>query len=85
MKPTEGRHCAPPFVARDGRAACAKHTHCARHWRRCESCGATASRNVPLAFTDPLRQLEAQRLERERSAIAHVRAAQLSLPIGAKR
>jgi hypothetical protein len=77
------KHCKPPFVARDGSAACHSHTQCARHWRACSTCGTAAGRTVALAGVDvdPLRQAEALNLEKQRTRDAQRASAQTTLPL----
>lgn len=81
---TRGRHCVPPFVVHEGRAACANHKHCARHWRDCGTCGGAAAR-TPDLFNDRLRKSEAENLRRQQERERRVLEAQAPLPLTAKR
>lgn len=74
------RHCFAPFGTNKGRAACGAHHQCARHWRTCKECGSVAGRTVPMLGTDPLRQAEAQGLEKQQARDRDARESQLALP-----
>lgn len=85
---TRGRHCKAPFLVAglgtQARAACAHHKHCARHWRDCGTCAGAAAR-TPDLFADPLRKTEAQNIARQLEREQQTRAAQIPLPLTAKR